>query len=215
MLKLIKKEFALALHPTCVVFLFFAAFVFIPNYPYEVMFFFSALAAYFVCLTGRENKDLCFTCALHVEKKSVALARVLFFVILQLALVLLCALFSAVKTAFLDMPNAAGMEANAVLAANGLVMLGIFNAVFFPPYFREPEKIGKPFVIGAVALFLFVAAVTACCFAVPFVRDVLDTPDPEHFGAKLIYLAAAALIYAALTSFSALRSMKNFEKTDL
>ena len=136
-------------------------------------------------------------------------------VILQLALVLLCALFSAVKTAFLDMPNAAGMEANAVLAANGLVMLGIFNAVFFPPYFREPEKIGKPFVIGAVALFLFVAAVTACCFAVPFVRDVLDTPDPEHFGAKLIYLAAAALIYAALTSFSALRSMKNFEKTDL
>ena len=215
MLKLIKKEFALTLHPTNVVFLFFAAFVFIPNYPYEVMFFFSSLAAYFACLAGRENKDLFFTCSLPVEKKAVAVVRVIFFVILQIAQVLLCALLSVVKTAIIDLPNAAGTEANAVLCANGLVMLGIFNAVFFPAYFANPEKIGKPFVFGAAAEFAVVALAITACFAVPFARDVLDTPDPAHFGAKLVYLAVAACLYAALTAFAALRSAGNFEKTDL
>ena len=215
MLKLIKKEFALTLHPTNVVFLFFAAFVFIPNYPYEVMFFFSSLSAYFACLAGRENGDLFFTCSLPVKKKDVAYSRVLFFVILQIALVLLCALLSAVKSALVDLPNAAGTEANAVLCANGLVMLGIFNAVFFPAYFARPEKIGKPFVVGAAAEFVLVALAVTACFAVPFVRDVLDTPDPAHFGAKLVYLAVAAVVYAALTAFSAARSASNFEKTDL
>ena len=57
-LNLLKKEFTLALHPTSVVFVFFAAFVFIPNYPYEVMCFFSCLSIYFMCLSGRENKDI-------------------------------------------------------------------------------------------------------------------------------------------------------------
>ena len=64
---LLKKEFSLALHPASALFVFFAAMVFIPNYPYEVMFFFSGLSAFFICLTGRENKVLPFSCVLPVE----------------------------------------------------------------------------------------------------------------------------------------------------
>ena len=43
MLNLIKKEIALCLHPTAFIFLAFAALVFVPNYPYEVIFFFSCI----------------------------------------------------------------------------------------------------------------------------------------------------------------------------
>ena len=43
MLNLIKKEIALCMHPTAFIFLFFAVLVFMPNYPYEVIFFFSCL----------------------------------------------------------------------------------------------------------------------------------------------------------------------------
>lgn len=69
-LNLLKKEFTLALHPTSVVFVFFAAFVFIPNYPYEVMCFFSCLSIYFMCLSGRENKDIFFTCMLPDSERT-------------------------------------------------------------------------------------------------------------------------------------------------
>lgn len=34
-LAMLKKEFALCLHPAAIVFVLFGAFVFIPNYPYE------------------------------------------------------------------------------------------------------------------------------------------------------------------------------------
>ena len=40
MLNLIKKEIALCMHPTAFIFLFFAVLVFVPNYPYEVIFLF-------------------------------------------------------------------------------------------------------------------------------------------------------------------------------
>lgn len=96
---LLKKEFSLALHPASALFVFFAAMVFIPNYPYEVMFFFSGLSAFFICLTGRENKDLHFSCVLPVEKREVAAARVLFCMILQLAQIVLCVPFIAIKSA--------------------------------------------------------------------------------------------------------------------
>lgn len=39
MLNLIKKEIALCMHPTAFIFLFLAVLVFVPNYPYEVIFF--------------------------------------------------------------------------------------------------------------------------------------------------------------------------------
>lgn len=56
---LLKKEFSLALHPASALFVFFAAMVFIPNYPYEVMFFFRGFRVLHLP-DGRENKDLHF-----------------------------------------------------------------------------------------------------------------------------------------------------------
>ena len=55
MLNLIKKEIALCMHPTAFIFLFFAVLVFMPNYPYEVIFFFSCLSIFFSCMMTREN----------------------------------------------------------------------------------------------------------------------------------------------------------------
>lgn len=68
MLNLIKKELHLCLHPTAFIFILFAGLVFVPNYPYEVIFFFSCLSVFFCCLQTRENGDIAFSCALPVKK---------------------------------------------------------------------------------------------------------------------------------------------------
>ena len=94
---LLKKEFRLCLHPTALIFLAFAGFVFIPSYPYEVMFFFSGLSVFFICLTARENGDASFSCALPVKKGDVARARIFMCVILQVALLALAACTTSVK----------------------------------------------------------------------------------------------------------------------
>ena len=148
MKNLLKKEFSLAMHPTAYLFLTFACFVFIPNYPYEVIFFFSTLAVFFTCLKGRENKDLSFTCILPVEKKQIAESKIAATVLLQCALLGLTAVMVFLKQAVLPQSvNQAGMDANLVTLAGGFFLFGWFQILFFPMYFSDPNRIGKPFLL--------------------------------------------------------------------
>ena len=97
MLNLIKKEIALCLRPTAFIFLSFAALVFVPNYPYEVIFFFSCLSVFFCCMMTRENGDISFSCALPVKKEHIPLAKILVTIGLQCIILLLVGIIGAVK----------------------------------------------------------------------------------------------------------------------
>ncbi len=59
MKNLLYKEFRLASHPAAFLFLGLAAMMMIPNYPLTVTFFYPCLGAFFICLNGRENRDVC------------------------------------------------------------------------------------------------------------------------------------------------------------
>lgn len=217
MTKLLRKEFALALHPTAYFFLCFCLFVFIPNYPYEVMYFFSCLSVFFTCLTGRENKDLLFSCILPVSKKEVATARILSSVIMQLSLIVLSACTVAIKNLIpaVNAANLAGLDANAALIGEGFILLGLFNAVFFQLYFSDPNKVGIPFIVSSACVFLLIIISVALCSAIPSLNNTFDSPDPIFIGGKLIFTAISALIYAALTYVSVRVSSAKFEKVNL
>lgn len=218
MIALLKKEFSLCLHPTCILFLFFSLFVFIPNYPYEVMFFFSGLSVFFVCLTARENGDAAFTCSLPIRKRDAATARILMCVVLQVALLLLASLTTAVKElAFPEemQTNMAGMMANTAFPGTGAILLGAFNLIFFPVYYAKPEKVGKPFLLASVAVFLLIGVSVVLRFTVPFFRDILNTPDPLYAGVKTAVLFGGLAFYALLTLIAAKLSAVRFEKCDV
>jgi len=215
---LLKKEWLLCFHPTSIIFLLFSAFVFIPNYPYEVMFFFSGLSVFFICLTARENGDATFSCTLPVRKGDVAVARMLTCGILQLTLLCLAAVTTTVKQAAFTAEaqvNMAGIMANTAFLGEGAFLLGVFNLVFFPLYFRNVQKVGVPFLIASVAVFLLIGVSIALRFALPFVRDVLNTPDPANMGAKVVVLLAGLCLYALFTAVSSVVSRWNFERNDL
>lgn len=218
LIRLIKKEFALCLHPTSLIFLLFAAFVFIPNYPYEVMFFFSGLSVFFICITSRENGDLAFTCNLPVRKSDVAAARILFCVILQAALLCLAAVFTVIKQLAFPLEqqiNMAGMMANTAFLGFGAMLLGAFNVIYFPLYFRKPQSVGVPFLLASTALFVLIAFLIALRFSVPLFMEVLNTTDPLNMPAKLSVLISGLAVYGVLTALAVFMSVKNFDKVDL
>ena len=149
MLNLIKKEIALCMHPTAFIFLFFAVLVFVPNYPYEVIFFFSCLSIFFCCMMTRENGDIAFSCALPVKKEHIPFAKMLVVFGLQCIILLLVGVIGAIKGAVLPAEqyvNQAGISTNLVLVGNGAILLGTFNLIFFPCYFKKPDKIGVPYI---------------------------------------------------------------------
>lgn len=215
MLRLLKKEIRLATHPTAPAFLLLSAMLLIPNYPYYVAFFYTSLAVFFTCLTGRENQDVHFTLLLPVRRADVVKARFLFVMLLEAAQMLTAALFALLRRLLMDVPNAAGMDANLSLFALALVMLGVFHIVFFPMYYKDVKKVGKPFLWGSAAVFAYILLAEAAAHAVPFVRDVLDTPDPEFLAEKAAVLAGGLIVYLSLTALSYRRSAGAFEGQSL
>lgn len=218
MLNLIRKELALCMHPTAFIFLFFAVLVFVPNYPYEAIFFFSCLSVFFCCMMTRENGDIAFSCALPVKKEHISLAKMLVVFGLQGIILLLVGVIGAVKGAVLPAEqyiNQAGISANIVLVGNGAILLGIFNLIFFPRYFKKPDKIGVPFVIGAIVVFLMIGVFIVLRWATPLYSTTLNGLNTVNTGAKAVALITGLVVYIILSAISCKLSIKYFQRVDL
>lgn len=215
MKQLLRKELSLALHPTSLIFLLLSAMVLIPNYPYYVIFFYTGLGLFFTCLSGRENGDVLFSLLLPVSRKQVVQARILTAMLLEVCQLLVTALFTALRYAMGMPENAAGMEAGIPLFGLSLMMLGLFHVVFFGVYYKNVRQVGRAFLWGSGTVFVCIALMETAAHTVPFVRDVLDTPDPEHLPEKLAVLAAGFLLWLLLSYIACRRSIRLFLKQDL
>lgn len=215
MRNLLKKEFALAMHPTAPLMLLLSAMVLIPNYPYVVIFFYISMAVFFTCLSGRENNDVVYSLNLPVAKKNIVKARFAFTVILECAQLLIMLPFAVLSQRINPTGNQAGMNANLSLFAIALLVYGLFNLVFFGSYYKNVAKVGIAFVKSSILVFALVMLDVVSSYAVPFVRDVLDTADPAFLTQKMLFLLICLLIYLALTGLTYRKSVANFEKQDL
>ena len=215
MKKLLMKEFSLALHPTNIIFLLFGAMLLIPSYPYYVVFFYTALGIFFVCLTGRENRDIAYSMLLPVRKSDIVRARMLFACVLETAQAVLCVPFILLRQWVMPFENPVGMDANWALLGFAFVLLGVFNAVFFPKYYQNPNKVGGAFLWGSFAMMLFMLASEMLVHIIPFFRDVLDGMDSMHQGVRLLTLLTGFMVYGLLNVVSCRKACRIFEKLDL
>lgn len=215
MIHLLYKEWKLAAHPTIPLFWMLSALLLIPNYPYYVTFFYTALAIFFVCLNGRENKDIAFSAMLPVRKRRIVDSRILFALIIE-GVQLLLAVPVAFLRQMLPIPgNLVGMDANIAFFGLSLGMLGLFNLIFFSAYFRSPDRVGRAFTLASAGIFLYMICAELLVHIQPFFRDRLDTPDPCFLTEKICTLALGLLVFAALTALALRISRRAFEKLDL
>ena len=214
MLKLISKEFKLAVHPTGWIFLALSAMLLIPNYPYYVVFFYTGLGLFFTCLTGRENRDIDYMLLLPVRKRDAVTARFVSTLVLEGLQLATAAGFAVLRSLLLKEGNQAGMDANTAFFGLALVQLGLMNYTFFTRYYRRPEKVGSVFIVTCIVCFAYIGLAETAAFAVPFVRDVLDVPDPANLPVKLAVLGVGAVVFAVLTYLAYRKSVRSFEALD-
>ena len=180
-----------------------------------MILFYSTLSLFFVCLSGRENRDIEFSLMLPVRKRDTVRARICFAVISQAV-----QLIAAIPFAFLrqTMPlggNQVGMDANIAFFGLALLLLGIFNLQFFTGYYRAPEKVGRTFAASSVLFFFAIAVLETLTHVLPFFRQRLDTTDPAFLPEKLAVLGIGLLAYILLTFISCRISEKRFEALDI
>ncbi len=214
-MNLLKKEFRLCMHPTAPMMLCLSALILVPAYPYAITCFYMTLTIFFTCLTSRENHDAAYTACLPVSRRDMVRGRMELACILELAQLLACLGFIFLRPVTGGTENAAGMDANIAMLGEGLIVFALFNVLFFPLWYKDIAKVGVPFIIAGAAVFLYIVIAIVSTYAVPFVRDALDTPDPAHMPEKLIFLACAAAVYALLTFVGFRLSVRRFEQVDL
>lgn len=215
MKKLLRKELLLSMHPTAPIFLILSTMLLIPNYPYYVVLFYTGLAVFFTCLNGRENNDVFYSLTLPIAKKDIVKARFAFVILLELAQMTIAVPFAIIRQ---NMPlpgNQVGMDANITLFGLSFVLFGLFNYIFFTIYYKDVNKVGSAFVWSSTAVFVYIVIAEACAHVIPFVKDYLDTKDPEYLSYKLIVLALGITIYAFFTYAVYRKAVKSFEALDL
>lgn len=209
------KELKLAIHPTSIIFLALSGLILIPNYPYYLTFFYTALAVFFTCLSGRENNDIFYTMTLPIRKRDIVKSRFLHVILLQLVQVIIAVPFAFIRGTYNLPGNMVGMDANTAFFGLSFLMLGLFNYVFFNKYYKAPDKVGKSFMYGSITIAVFIVIAEAGAHISSFMKDVLDTKDPKFISYKIVVLIVGIVLYLFLTFISYLKSAKSFEALDL
>lgn len=215
MKNLLYKELRLAVHPTMYMFLAMPLLMLVPNYPYYIIFMYTCLAIYFTFLTGREQNDIFYTATLPIKKTDVVKGRFATVALFEIVSAIISVPFAVISAKINPAGgNAAGIEPNLAFYGLALIMLGGFNIIFIPEFYRTAHKLFRPMIYSAIFIMLYIAvAETLAQYWHSPVSEFLDRAGifPEH----LPILAAGIIIYTALTFCAYKISAVRFGKVDL
>ena len=227
---LIYKEFKLAMHPICYIFIaLFPLMVLIPEtgYPRCIPFIY-ILTCYPVLFLGankgQQSNDLLYSTLLPIRKKDIVLARIITVFILQFSSMLLMSclvplafvihdLIPAEATASSpNIPIGLGLNAFVLLLAIAIVGFSLADLIFFPIYYKN----GKSIVMSTLLMILgFVLYLAIFTIIIPFVIDPeCKTVNSVPIWIQFIALFASLIIYALLHLLVYKISAKRLEKVD-
>ena len=172
---LLKKEWKLVMMPVPLLFLLLSALVLVPNYPYYVTFFYTTLGIFLMMQFARENRDLYYMALLPVTKREMVRARFLLVLSVEALQVLVCVPFMLLRASYGSVKNAVGIEANAAFLGLSLVLLGLFNRIFFPMHYKNAYDLGKPFVAASVVEFFYIVLAEVCDHVIPYMKTVCES----------------------------------------
>ena len=212
---LFKKEWKLVMMPVPLLFLLLSALVLIPSYPYYVTFFYTTLGIFLMMQSARENRDLYYMALLPVTKRDMVKARFSLVMSVEALQVLVCIPFLLVRASYGEIKNAVGIEANVAFLGFSLVLLGMFNRIFFPMHYKNAYDLGKPFLLSSLALAIGIVVLEALQHMLPYLRSVCDSYAASDQLRQLPVLLGGLLVYALLTARSFCLSVRRFENADL
>ena len=217
MKSLLIKELRLAASPLSFIFLAASLMTLLPGYPILMGAFFICFGVFHSFQNAREANDVLYTVLLPVPKSDFVTAKFAFTCLIQVAGFALCAALTAVRMTALSAAapyvGNALMNASPVFLAFTLLIFAAFNWLFVGGFFKTAYKIGTPFLAFGVATLLLISVGEALHHLPGLV--FLNVPAGERLGVQFAALAAAALLYAAVTALSCARAKRRFETIDL
>ena len=221
---LLYKEFKLAMHPMCYVFItVFPLLILIPKYPIAVGFIY-VLSAYPILFLGankgQQSNDLLFSTLLPVRKKDIVLARILTVIIMQVIFITVMTWFYPLKVLianYIPGPASAGIDVDGYVSILAFAIIGFAFADlgFFPAYYKNGRSILLPTLFTIFGFAIYIMTVTV---AIPYI-PVIGQPYVDFFSTskiwiQFIFLAASIIFYGLIHIIVYKVSAKRLEKVD-
>ena len=222
---LLYKEFKLAMHPICYLFVcLFPFMILIPSYPIAIGFIY-VLSCYPILFLGankgQQSNDLLFSTLLPVRKKDIVLARIITVLIMQLAFILIMS--ALLPLALLIQKNAGpggqtpglGLQGFVSVVAIAIVGYSIADIAFFPIYYKN----GKSIVLSTLMMILgFIVYISIFTIALPYIPGIKDpylkVLQGSGLGIQFAFLGGAIVISALMHFWIYKISAKRLEQVD-
>ena len=227
---LLYKEFKLAMHPMCYIFIILFPFmILIPSYPVAVGFIY-VLTIYPVLFLGankgQQSNDLLYSTLLPIRKKDIVKARIMTVLLMHVAFIAITSALYPVailinqnitESALAEDPMAnpivnAGLGLNSYVLVLAIVLIGfaIADLIFFPIYYKN----GKSIVMSTLLMILgFVVYLGVFTIGLPYIPG-LEWLNALPIWVQFIALAVSIMIYAALHLAVYKVSSKRLERVD-
>ena len=224
---LLYKEFKLAMHPICYIFIIMFPFmILIPGYPLFVGFIY-VLTCYPILFLGankgQQSNDLLFSTLLPVRKKDIVLARIFTVIFMQVVfMVVMSCLYPLAYMLFgngvydetagkvVDLSVGFGLRSYVLVLAIAFVGYALADLIFFPIYYKH----GKSIVASTLFTILgFVVYLGVTTIAVPYIVGI-EASNSIPLWIQFLALAAAIGLSALIHFFVYKIGAKCLEKVD-
>ena len=221
---LLYKEFKLAMHPICYVFVaLFPFLVLIPSYPVAIGFIY-ILSCYPILFLGankgQQSNDLLYSTLLPIRKKDIVLARIITVAIMQFAYI---AIMSALIPVGLMIQNSLpesvtpGLNLNGFVSILGIALIGfsLADLIYFSIYYKNGKSIVMSTLFTILGFIVYLALFT---IAVPYFGEFgtayTNFLCNSGLGYQFIVLGASLVIYVALHFVVYKVASKELERVD-
>ena len=213
---LVKREFTLATPWQIYLFAILGIMTCIPSYPSIVGFGYVALAIFTVAQQRKINRDMEFTIALPVERKSVVSANAIFLVGFE-GLFLVFGVIGALIARFITAPagNIVGLDANFTLFGAVLLSYSAFNYIYLTQFFKTVYKAGKAVLLGILAFVILYGLIEVLVNLIPGANAIFDGYNIANLGYRIIAFIVSAGVFVIINFWAVMRAQKNFEKVNL
>ncbi len=200
---LLYKEFKLAMHPICYVFVaLFPFMTLIPAYPLAVSFIY-LLAAYPILFLGankgQQSNDLLFSTLLPVRKKDIVMARIATVLIMQVVFIaLMSALHPLARIIAESIPESKipGLGLNGFVSVVAIAIVGfaIADFIFFPIYYRNGRSIVLSTLLMIIGFIFYLAIFTIIIPYIPGCEGYSKLLCDSGIGIQFAFLGGAIAI---------------------
>ncbi len=224
---LLYKEFKLAMHPICYIFIaLFPFMILIPAYPLAIGFIY-VLTTYPILFLGankgQQSNDLLYSTLLPVRKKDIVRARIFTVAIMQFAYIaIMCCLYPLALLIYKSTGNSGeqitvpGLTLDGFVSVLGIAIIGfaIADLIFFPIYYKNGKSIVMSTLLTILGFILYLAIFTIILVYIPGCEGYKTSLCDSGVGVQFIILGAALVLYVAIHILVYRISSKRLENVD-